>query len=288
MEHTNALLKYTADIGDLSLSLFIPSMADYKSIDFDSPSLFHTHSYIEIFVCLEGEITLKSERGEVKLFRNDIAFMPAAHQHAAIPEANCSYFNICIIGTKTQSKSIHSVYKEYSELFENESARIYRKATKSAVALFELYTNKEVEKSPIPAIKAAAALVDLARTKDYDSLDLGQREKSGYTKSDISTYLIIEEIINCHFTEEIRYSEITKRLHISRRHLDRLVREKYGKTLRFLIYNSRISFAKNLLCETDMSLDAIAFRVGFSSTASFRKCFQDIVGMKPTEYRRMQ
>jgi two-component system response regulator YesN len=97
---------------------------------------------------------------------------------------------------------------------------------------------------------------------------------------------MIVKIINCYYTDEINDDEITRRLHISRRHLDRIVREKYGKTLRALIYNSRISFAKQLLQETKMSLDMIAFEVGFSSVSSFKKSFVDVVGVTPTKYRK--
>jgi two-component system response regulator YesN len=49
----------------------------------------------------------------------------------------------------------------------------------------------------------------------------------------------------------------------------------------------RMEKAKELLSQLDMNLSQIANAVGYTSTRYFSKTFENEVGMKPSEYRRV-
>ena len=93
-------------------------------------------------------------------------------------------------------------------------------------------------------------------------------------------------MINSYYTEQLSINDLADKLYISRRHLDRIITAKYGKTLRELVTSSRINLAKKLLEGGEMSIDAIASHVGFSSTPAFRRSFSQACGMTPNEYRK--
>lgn len=59
-----------------------------------------------------------------------------------------------------------------------------------------------------------------------------------------------------------------------------------GKTIRQYINELRISDAKNLLENTNMTVTEIAFTVGFSSSAYFSELFKTSEGSSPLQYRK--
>ena len=49
-----------------------------------------------------------------------------------------------------------------------------------------------------------------------------------------------------------------------------------------------MNVAKEMLSETDFTISEIAYKVGFSDSFAFSKCFSAKVGIAPTEYRIAQ
>lgn len=69
-------------------------------------------------------------------------------------------------------------------------------------------------------------------------------------------------------------------------YLSKLVKDTTGMSLkRYLIYY-RIQISKDLLINTDASIEEISWRSGFGTSAYFIKCFRDNVGITPLAYRK--
>lgn len=69
-------------------------------------------------------------------------------------------------------------------------------------------------------------------------------------------------------------------------HIIRCVKKKYGMTPLQLLLSIRIQKAREMLIETDLAINKIAFDVGFEDNTYFAKQFKNISGMTPSEYRR--
>ncbi len=80
-------------------------------------------------------------------------------------------------------------------------------------------------------------------------------------------------------TDVVRFSQI------SRRPLERRCREILGKTPHELITESQIARVKQLLRETEMTLEQIAFRTGYSHKERLSAVFKRETGGTPGEYR---
>lgn len=64
--------------------------------------------------------------------------------------------------------------------------------------------------------------------------------------------------------------------------------KKYtGFTPKKYLIMKRIAGAASLIFENNLSMTEIAFNVGFNSTAAFNKAFLNVMGMTPTEYRKL-
>lgn len=78
---------------------------------------------------------------------------------------------------------------------------------------------------------------------------------------------------------------ITEDLHITRRHLSRLMRQYYGMTYVDKINELRCEYAKELLRDDLIPISRIWSAVGYKSQQYFSRVFRKLVGMTPSEYR---
>ncbi len=116
-------------------------------------------------------------------------------------------------------------------------------------------------------------------------------------------YVIIENLIKPKESENLEhirhyvYENIDKKLtalkiargvHVSKSTLYNLVSVNFGCTVSEFINKVKIDKAKDLLQKTDLQVDEISQRLGFSSPAYFGKVFKRCVGISPLKYRKEQ
>ena len=83
--------------------------------------------------------------------------------------------------------------------------------------------------------------------------------------------------------EKFGVSELAKQVNMSRSNLLRKVKHLTGSSVSIFIRKVRLNEAKKLLKKRDLTVSEIAFRVGFSSTSYFTKCFREEYGFPPGE-----
>lgn len=77
-----------------------------------------------------------------------------------------------------------------------------------------------------------------------------------------------------------------RRLGVTPTHLSRVCREALGKPASEVLQDRLLFEARRLLAESDMKVQDISARLGFSSAAYFTRLFAQHVGLSPTAYRR--
>lgn len=95
----------------------------------------------------------------------------------------------------------------------------------------------------------------------------------------------IVEYIDQNFNEVLNLDILSDKFNLSSRHLSRIFKSYVGVGILDYINNTRISCAKKLLKETDMSIQQIAIECGCGNVRSFNRIFQKIEGITPSEYR---
>lgn len=81
-------------------------------------------------------------------------------------------------------------------------------------------------------------------------------------------------------------SEFADQLNVHPNYLNRIVKERTGKTLREHIQERLIYEAKSLLFQTDWTISTIGYALGFSGPASFSSFFQKKERVSPSIYRK--
>lgn len=93
--------------------------------------------------------------------------------------------------------------------------------------------------------------------------------------------------IQAHLEDPISVEEICTQADVSRRWLEYAFRDELGETPSTYLRRLRLEHAKNLLAEeTDMKIDVIARRTGYTSSNQLAKAFRREFGASPREYRK--
>jgi LacI family transcriptional regulator len=96
------------------------------------------------------------------------------------------------------------------------------------------------------------------------------------------------QFIREHACDGIDVGDVARRAKLSRRQLERRFRAALGRTPRAEISSVQIARAKQLLAETDLSLEQLAPLAGYDYKESLSAVFKRETGMTPGAYRRDQ
>lgn len=88
--------------------------------------------------------------------------------------------------------------------------------------------------------------------------------------------------------KNLHLSDIAQQFHYNGNYLGRLFRRSVGVKFTDYLQNLRVQSAKEILCETDYSIEEVSRRVGFSDCQYFIRVFKVAVGQTPKRYRASQ
>lgn len=120
--------------------------------------------------------------------------------------------------------------------------------------------------------------ISLIRSLDFES----SIQKQGSSNQIVSNAL---DYMKKHYGEPVSLQDVADAAGVSKTHLCRLFKQHMGSSYNKILNDIRIGRAKQLLSNTDMSIQEISDQVGFSDYRYFKKVFIDLTGIFPTEYR---
>lgn len=81
-------------------------------------------------------------------------------------------------------------------------------------------------------------------------------------------------------------NEVAKYVYLNPSYFSRVFREETGVTYSKYLIELKLRYAKNLLCETNMTITDICFNSGFGSLSNFSKYFKSKYGISANEMRK--
>lgn len=94
------------------------------------------------------------------------------------------------------------------------------------------------------------------------------------------------QYIRAHLSETPSVAQIARQVGLHEKRLLALFREHLGQTISGFIRDERVSTGQRLLADTAMSVQEIAFTVGFGNPGNFATSFRERTGMSPQAYRQ--
>ena len=141
--------------------------------------------------------------------------------------------------------------------------------------LLEKYTDRE---TAILASKYFAIDIDresqaafMMFTGQKDHQDKEVRKAQEYTEEN--------------YQDKITVDDLSKRLAVSRRSLERRFKQATGNTIIEYLQRVRVEAAKRSFESSRKNITEVMFEVGYSDTKAFRNVFKKITGLTPAEYR---
>lgn len=110
---------------------------------------------------------------------------------------------------------------------------------------------------------------------------------AAFSASQKSVASIICDYINMHFTEDINRNSLAEIVYLDPDYTARLFKKEAGLSLVNYIIRKRVAMAKDLLVNTDLSVNLISDKVGYGNYSYFTKLFKKETGCTPLDYRRM-
>ncbi len=101
-----------------------------------------------------------------------------------------------------------------------------------------------------------------------------------------SVYKQFKILLEQKYDQKWTASDYAKALHISPRHLNRIVQEKTNKNLTNAIQERTMLEAKRLLTFSEFTVRQVASQLGFEDSAYFARCFRKHINLSPTEFRK--
>ena len=158
-------------------------------------------------------------------------------------------------------EGVHELLSSFARNLRNESMDLFaREEQKAHLILLILWLARHLRKQQGSSTAPGPAIIDQAS--------------------------FIAQFFNLNFHLSNGAQVLADELHISRRHLERKLKEQFGKNFRQMQQEIRLEVAKDLLITTDKTIAQIAERIGFSNTASFCTFIKNATGTTPSQLRR--
>ena len=93
------------------------------------------------------------------------------------------------------------------------------------------------------------------------------------------------EYVREHVMEGLMLENVAAKFYVSPNHLSTLIRKETGVTYRQHVINAKMAVAKQMLDDTRMRVEDIAYAIGYENYISFYNVFRKTENMSPTEYR---
>ena len=108
------------------------------------------------------------------------------------------------------------------------------------------------------------------------------------TKAEGDIWKAVDEYIDKNCDKRITLPSIASKCFYNTSYFSRVFKQRYGITFTEFLRKKRIDRAKELLCNSELSVERIIQNVGYSDRSAFYSAFQLDTGYTPSEYRLEQ
>lgn len=95
-----------------------------------------------------------------------------------------------------------------------------------------------------------------------------------------------KRLIAEYYNQGITLEEVAEKLSVSGEYLSTRIKKETGETFSEIIRRYRIDKVKELLISTNLKLNQIAVRAGYTNPKYMSKVFKEETGLLPLEYRK--
>lgn len=250
----------------------------------------HTHEFIELVYIQSGSGIHTVNTTTYQVSRGDLLFIDYGEIHTFFSEGGMEYYNILIASEfMVQSIGVQCTIADIFRLFVPQNVEELKKSP-----LVHFSGNDRAETEELLRHMAEECLTH----RPFCHLLLNAYMRVLFSKMiravldannvDRRTLLSerIKEYIDRNYTEPLTVATLSDLCFYNTAYVGRTFHKRYGITMKKYIRDKRMQYARELLREGELSVEEIAYRVGYSSRTRFYRCFREIFGISPGEMRK--
>ncbi|MCZ0701608.1 xylan 1,4-beta-xylosidase [Natronobacillus azotifigens] len=269
MQHNYEMIQYEEDI---PIKIFIHQLGSVKK---------HWHKSIELLYMLEGNVDIYINDKSYKLKEEDVIVINSNELH----QLHSDYAVLIAVQIELDEFNLRDNIKKMSfDCFTQTQPNKSFEKIKSLIANM-IYTNSLNDESTYAYnLSLAYSLIgELMRNFKSDrQINNVKTDKHLKRLSNILNY------IKEHYNENLTLSQVAEREHLSAPYLSSFFDKYIGINFTTYYDKIRIEYAVNDLISSDLSIEEIARKHGFSETRSFLRAFKKEYDMLPSVYRKSQ
>lgn len=270
------------ELDQLGIRVFYDApISDAPIDDGERASYIHKHSFCELHILLENGCHIRADGVRYEFRKDQFCLIAPGVIHT--PKLNedrlrriCISFEILPkpkeVGTwlREQMKRIPVWVGDAKELLETVS---------------RLQAESEAQKPFSDTYKQALlSLLMLQLVRAMEPQKVGAQ--SAKSDLDKTRSVLIDIFFSDNYYLPAGEEKLAKKLGVSRRQLDRILKKLYGKGYQEKVLEIRMEVACDLLQHSNKSVREISEGVGYSTPSNFTAFFKNAMGMTPTQYRR--
>jgi AraC-like DNA-binding protein len=254
---------------------------------------WHWHDEFELIIITEGLAPIQVEETTIQLMEGDAIFINSgvlhnidngktmeAKYHSLVFHARLiggsidSIFWQKLITPIMQDKSFRYLHLDHSIYWQADLIKNMATAWQAVVEEIDDYEN-------LVRYNLSKAFRLLNNNRQVADVKTSYRERLSVERTKVMIQYMEE-----HYSEELSLDIIADSAYVSKSVCLRCFRQVIGSTpIRYLV-QYRIEKAAERLITTDDKANEIAISCGFSDISYFSKCFRELKGLSPLEYRK--
>lgn len=256
----------------------------------DNPEPMHIHDFIELIYVRSGEAEECVDGVSYRVRRGDMVFINYGSTHSFTPCGEYAYINICfspeVVGdaivTAENAFSLLSL-TAFNEMRSESGGGVIsffggerREVEEILSAMLHEYRDKPTAWGTVTENYLNILITKMLR-KTQRGID--HEEMDGMWRS-------LSEYIDQNLSAELTLSALAQKCFYNPSYFSRVFKEKFRMSPVEYITRKRLDRAVMLLCESELSVDEISERAGFSDRRTFYHAFSKYIGGSPSAYRR--
>lgn len=232
----------------------------------------HTHDEHEIFIPLQGEISVEFGGKVVGCSSGKMLYVPPGLDHG--------------FSSASKGEGERVIFLVSDKLWKKRTEKQFDPTSMPLNSLvreliFYLLVNPKTEHSKTFITALIESLVEQLDLQSKLKLDGRVHLEAKITDERIKK--VFNEIIN---GSELAVPELAEKCGLSTRNLNRLFSAEVGVPPKQLMIMLKLEKARELLLTSNMTITDISFEVGYNSLSKFISTFQKYVGQLPSEFRQ--
>lgn len=257
--------------------------------DISGENKYHFHEFAELIYVLEGEMTGDVLQEETKLCAGDLYVVYPNEAHIFSNYSNCRYIVVDFHPDILYSYNGNAGEFEYMMNFNSDNGkrtRVIKNRKDIGILMSKAFKDYEEKKYTSELLLRSDILEICAHILEYwreqgqlTSIDsVVKRENIEAIRKVMDTVKEGHDLIKTHDAAQL--------CNMSDGHFSRLYKSVTGITFGRYVKLSRLAYAQQLLCYTDLSITEISQELNYATTSHFIEDFRKEKGVSPKQYRK--